>query len=130
MRIAFSKSVKYVPEWNGNHEAPQDERYTATLQPTDLATLIDMMDTFQAMGVDTSGKVETDKIDASTVKAILNQFGATLPKFVELTGLVDADDKPITVEDVVRYGPFMPLAMELLGKLAEISSPQQDDEKN
>lgn len=125
---SFSKKVTFIPEFNGNRDLPANARLSVEIKPVELGTLITMMDAFERMGM--SGQVDTADLGTDTIKTMLEQFGALLPEHCKIVGLTDASDEPIATDDVVRYGPLMPLAMELLLELSRISSPSEDAEKN
>ena len=129
MKLAgFSKKIKFVPEFNKNREQPAADQFNVEIQPVEMGTLLTMMDAFERMGV--AGEVDTEKLGTDTIKTMLEQFGTLLPEHCKIVGLKDADDNEITTDDVVRFGPLMPLAMELLLQLSQISSPSEDAEKN
>ena len=125
MKIAFSRSRTYTPTWNGNDKS--EDPFRAIIRPTDMATLIDLVDVFQAAGF--NGKVDTDDISVNSMKAIVASGAQALPRFVKIENL-HGDDGEVTIQDVVDNAFFMKLALELLAKLADFSSPTDADEGN
>jgi len=129
MKIDFSLSVPYTPEWRGNKDLPETEQVSCKLVVLDMGSLMSLVDAFTEMGI--TGEVDTDNISGDKIKPVLDQFGSLLPAHVEdFTGLYDASGRALTVEDIVKYPRFLNLALELLMKLSEISSPSDDDVKN
>lgn len=129
MKVKFSKQVKYVPTWNGNRDLPEEERISCELTVLNMGSLMDLIDSFQSLSVD--GKVDTDKVESSSMKPIIEQFGSLLPKHVvNFQGLYDDAGKAIEVAEIVEFPKFMHLAIELLLQLSSISSPSEDDVKN
>jgi len=129
MKIDFSLSVPYVPEWRGNKTLPETEQIKCSLTVLDMGSLMSLVDAFTEIGI--TGEVDTDNVSGDKIKPVLEQFGSLLPEHVTaFDGLFDAAGKAITVEDVVKYPRFLNLALELLMKLSEISSPSDDDVGN
>ncbi len=129
MKVNFSKSQSYVPEWNGNRDLPETEQVKCSLSILDMNALMNLLDSFTAVGL--TGEVDTDKVDSNKIKPVLAEFGNLLPSHVtHFEGLFNASGEAITIEDLVTYPIFLNLALELLMKLSEISSPSEDDTKN
>lgn len=129
MKTDFSKDHDYTPEWNGNKELPEDEQVKCVLSVLDMDALMALLDAFTEVGIE--GEVDTDSIDAAKIKPVLEQFGDLLPKHVtELSNLFGKKGDALTIEDVVKYPVFLNLALELLMKLTEVSSPTDEDVGN
>ncbi len=131
MHITFSKLVKYVPEWRDNNKLPDAEQFYAMVSVMDVADLLFLLDHFSEAGLE--GDVEVKDVDTKQLKPIMEACGHLLPKYVVLTNLtniVPGGLEDITIEDVVLYPYFLNLSAELLMKLAEQSSPNDDDEGN
>lgn len=129
MQVEFSAEVSYTPTWNGNDKLPEDERITCKLVVLDMNALIALVDAFSEAGI--TGEVDTDKVEGSVIKPVLKQFGELLPAHVQdFDGLYAKKGEKITIEQVVNFPKFLNLALELLMKLAEVSSPSDDDTKN
>lgn len=124
MRLNFSKTATFIPTFNGNNALSEKDRLTATLTVMDMGDLIDLVDALQrAAGGATV--VDTSKINVEGTKALITSAAHFLPKYVALSGAED-----FTMEDVVKYPAFFPLAQELLVELSRISSPTEQDVKN
>jgi len=129
MQIAFSIDHPYTPEWRGNNELPEAERFTATLSTMTVSDLMLLLDGFSEAGVE--GTVEVTSIGTEQMKPIIAQLGTLLPKYVKIHNLNRAEDgTSVTVDDVIKFPYFLNLSVELLMKLAEISTPQDDDVGN
>lgn len=124
MKVQFSLAREYTPEWNGNRELPEDEQVKATLKTLESMDLLELADALERQGVD--GEVDSTKMTAKDIKALLTETGRLLPKYVEVTG-IEGDDGPITMHQIIAYPDFMELAVELLMQLANISQPTEDD---
>lgn len=129
MKIDFSSSVPYVPEWRGNQKLPPKEQVKCDLEVLQLGDLMSLVDAFSQAGLASNAKPE--EIETGQMNPILDKFAVILPNHVKnLKGLYDASGKAVAVEDIIKYPVFLNLGVELLMKLAEISSPSDDDEKN
>lgn len=129
MKIEFSTIIPYTPTWKGNDQLPENERITCKLKVLEMGALLSLVDAFSAAGLE--GQVDTEKVKGDKIEKVLGQFGSLIPQHVEdFTGLYNASGEAISVDDVVKYPVFLNLGLELLMKLAEISSPKDDDEGN
>jgi len=129
MKIDFSSSVPYVPEWRGNQNLPAKEQVKCDLEMLELGDLMSLVDAFSQAGIGTTAKPE--EIQTGAMTPILDKFATILPKHVKnLKGLYDASGKAVGIEDIIKYPVFLNLGVELLMKLAELSSPSDEDEKN
>lgn len=128
-KVKFSREVKFTPTWDGNAELPVDERFTVTLKVAPMEALLSMVSDMQEIGMSKDGVIDTEKLGKSSTQAILDTINELLPSYATVNDL-EADDGPVTIGDVCSYGTFLPLAAEILAKLAEISSPTEADQKN
>jgi hypothetical protein len=129
MQIKFSKSVEYVPTFNGNLNLPPEQQIKAKLTVLALGDFMKLAATLQQVS---KGKDQIDTASMSVVEMqpLLELAPDFLPRYVELSGLLDADGVPISSANVASYSFFLPLIAELLGQLASISMPNQADVKN
>lgn len=127
MKVAFSLTSEYTPEWNDNKKLPEAEQAKATLKTLESMDLLELADSLERQGV--SGEVDTDKLSPADIKALLAETGRLLPKYVTIAG-IEGDEGPITIEQIITYPDFMALAVELLMELANISQPTEEDLKN
>lgn len=128
MKIKFSLSREFVPEWEGNRELPKKDRITAVIKTLGNADLMELADAMERAGMK-EGEVDTTDVPVSTTKILLEEVGRLLPKYVVLSGL-EGEDGEISIDTVVGYPTFNSLSMELLMELANMSSPDEDDRKN
>lgn len=129
MKIDFSTSVSFVPEWRGNSKLPAKEQVKMDLEVLELGALMTLVDAFTKAGL--QHQESPDDMDVAAMQPILDKFGSVLPKHVKnLKGLFDASGKAVSIEDVAKYPVFLNLGVEILMKLAEISSPSDEDAKN
>jgi hypothetical protein len=127
MKISFSEKITFVPEWKGNDKLPEDEQIKVTLKVMTMSDLLTVMDMFQASGL--SGEVDAAKVDVEKTKKVLAGAKEILPKYAEITNL-ELDTGFASIETVVHYGTFTRLAMEILLKLAQISTPNEEEQGN
>jgi len=129
MQISFSREHVYTPEWNGNDKLPEAEQFTATLKILDVGDLLFLLDAFSNAGIE--GKVEVSDVGTTQLRPILETVGHLLPKYVTVKNLRNKEsDVDIDVAQIVEFPYFMSLSVELLMKLAEVSTPSETDEKN
>lgn len=128
MKINFSHTVPYTPTWRGNDELPDAEQIKCELKVLSMGSLMNLLDAFGSAGL--KGEVDTEKVDASTIKPILEQFGDLLPAHVTIEGLYGPAGQAIDIKEIVEYPFFLNLCLELLMKLSEVSSPSDEDVKN
>ena len=129
MKIDFSVSVPFVPEWRGNDKLPAKEQIKMDLEVLELGALMQLVDAFTKAGL--QNEASPENMDVGAMQPILDKFGDVLPKHVKnLKGLFDASGKAVSIEDVAKYPVFLNLGVEILMKLAEISSPSDADVKN
>lgn len=127
MKVRFSRKVPFTPTWNGNLDLPEKEQLQAVLVPAKMGDLLDIVDAFSAVG---ETKIDTETADPKLMRQIVEACGGVLPKYVTIENL-ECDDGPLTLEEAIDYLNFTPLMVELLGKLADISTPDNKaDEEN
>jgi hypothetical protein len=132
MKVQFSKSVPFTPEFNGNKALPEPEQFRVTLTPLPLGELIAFTEVLSANKVEQvdvqadadAGKLKSE--DTAKMRSTVDAVAQTLPKYVKIVQGADGFD----LTDVVSYAQFSGLANELVQKLCEISSPNKDDQKN
>ncbi len=127
MKVKFSLSSDFTPEWNKNKELPEGEQCKAVLRTLESMDLLELADALERQGLE--GEVDTSTMSTANIRSLLSETGRLLPKYVEITG-IEGDEGPITLEQIVTYPDFMELAVELLMQLANISQPTEDDVKN
>lgn len=128
MKVRFSKSVKYVPEYNGNKDAGPEDQLTAELRVLSTGDLLNVMDALQECGV--TGPVDTERANLGNMRPVIELVPKLLPAYVSIANLKDDDGGDLTINDVVGVSFFLPLQVELLMQLSVISTPTEDAEKN
>jgi hypothetical protein len=129
MQISFSKDTVYTPEWRGNDKLAEGEQFTATLTLLNVEDLLFLLDAFNEAGI--QGEVEQTDLDTDQLKPILKSNGHLLPKYVKINNLKNSETGvDLTTAEIVEFPFFLNLAAELLMKLAEVSSPNDDDVGN
>ncbi len=129
MQISFSREQSYTPEWRGNDKLPEAEQFTATLTLLNVEDLMFLLDAFSEAGI--GGEVEQSDLAVDQLKPILKSNGHLLPTYVKVSNLKNsATGDEINIEQIVEFPFFLNLAAELLMKLAEVSSPSDDDVGN
>lgn len=127
MQFNFSKTANFYPAFNGNKALPAEEQIVCTLKPLPLTELLNLIDAIKSQGLD--GKIDTEA-NVERLKPIIKSYGHLLPQYVKIERLKAQDGAEITVQDVVDYAHFVPLASEILFQLITISSLQEADTKN
>ena len=129
MKISFSKTRKFTPEFNNNMDLPEAHRFTADIKVCEMGDLLAAVDAFKSIS---GGKdqIETSDLNAEATATLVKTVGALLPAYVTVNNLRGEDDVELTVQDIVSYGPLFPLAAELLAKLVEFSTPTAEEEGN
>ncbi len=125
MKIAFSREVKYIPDWNGNKSLPENEQCTAILIPLQMSDLVGLVEVIQEFEGGEDGEVKVPMEKAVGVLGKINH----LKDNITINNLED-ESGPVTSDDIVKFPRFMGLTMELYNQLAAISMPNEDDEKN
>ena len=129
MDISFSQEQKYAPEWRGNDTLPAEQRFSVNLTVLNVGDLLYLLDAFNEAGIE--GEVDQTTLGTDQLKPIIKSCGHLLPKYATVTNLRNAETgTDITINDVVEFPYFLNLAAELLMKLAEVSSPSDEDAKN
>jgi hypothetical protein len=126
MKIKFSRTVVYIPEWNGNRSLPQGDQIICTIKPMVLGDLVILLDVLGGMTNEDGTKTN---LTAAEATKMIEATKDILPKYVEMTGLED-DDGPVSVDQMTMYAQYMPLASEIIMACANISSPGQSTEGN
>lgn len=124
MKIEFSNTVSFVPTWNGNDKLPPKEQVKTELKVLQMGSLLGLIEAFQKAQSEDGGSKQS-------IRPVVEEFKHLIPEHVvKLEGLYDGSGKALTTEDIVSYPTFLNLTLELLMKLAEVSSPIGEDEKN
>jgi hypothetical protein len=122
MRHTFSRKIRFTPDWNGNSKLPEADQVWVLLQPLKIDDLLSLMDSLGGLKSDS-------QITTSEMMRVVVQCKDILPKYVELNNLEDADGK-VTIQSLIEYPAYLPLAMEILMKCASISIPSEVAEGN
>jgi hypothetical protein len=133
MKVKFSKTIRYTPEWNDNHLLDLGNQITFDLSPMDTNDILIMMDAFQEMtqsGAMKDGKIALDVGNIGSMKVLVERTGDFISKYTKVHNLFDSDDSPVTAEDIVKFPFYMELSAEVLAQLAVVSMPSEEDEKN
>ena len=128
MKIAFSKSVRFEPEFHGNSKADPQERFFAILNIMSTGDLLIVMDALNGIGA--SNTIDTDKIDMENMRSLVELVPQLLPKYVTVHNLFGSDNNEIELDTILKSAAFLPLQIELLMKLSVVSSPSEKSEKN
>lgn len=132
MRVKFSKSVEYIPEWKKNRDLPEAEQVRVTIKPMKMQDLMVLLDDLQRAAAD--GQLAVTDAEAPSnvvkIKELLKSSGHLLPRYATVHNLFNGDDEPVGIEDVVDYPHFMGLAAEVLSYLAARAMPNEEERKN
>lgn len=132
MQFAFARTVEFVPTFNGNREASEADRIKVKLRSLELGDFFDVVDALSGIA-DEKGEVNLELVEKkgiSTMRPLLELGTRILPKYCEVSGVLDDAGVPVTPLDIARAPFFLGLTAELLGQLASISTPKTDDVKN
>ncbi len=124
MKVKFSREVPYIPEWNGNRDLPETDQVKATIKPMKVEDLILVMD---AMGRKPGEAADTT--NHMDMGRLIKEAGSIIPRYVTFTGLED-ESGPVSMEDMMSFGAYMPLMAELLMECAKVSMPSEMAEGN
>ena len=120
MKVKFSRSITFVPEWNGNKDLPETQQVKVVMKALEMDDLMKLIDQLQHVNQDDSN---------SKLKELLGTCGNLIPKYCEVLNLQD-DTGEVTADLLVKYPWYLPLSVELLQELASISMPNEVEEKN
>lgn len=126
MEIDFSLKVEYIPRWNDNRELPEKEQCKALISTMESFDLIDMAEVLDRAGLSNSGEVDTDDLNVSQARVLMQAVSDYVPKYLELINL-NGKDGPIDIHTVVKFPKFQALCLELLMRLATDSQPDEED---
>lgn len=121
MKAGFSLVKKFVPKWNGNRDA--SEPLTVTMKMPEVGDVFSMLDVLKTQQVTTDADASSVGIERSRI--IAKECGVYLPRYIELDNAED-----FKIEDVVKYPPYFPLAIELLFELLAYAQPNEAEVKN
>ena len=129
MKYKLSKTAVFAPKWNGNLDLPEAEQVKCDLNVMSLGDVLDLMDTLEGQA-DSEGNVNSDTMDEGTTTKLVNEAVRILPKYTTINNLEDQHGEEITVKNITEFPQFITLITEILFKLIEISSPNEDDVGN
>lgn len=121
MKSGFSLTKSYTPKWNGNDQSAAP--LTVKLNMPNVEELFDILDKLATNGVE--GSVDPTKLGLKRNTQIAREAGTYLTKYVTLDNAED-----FSIEDVVTYPPYFPLAVELLFALIEFAQPSEADQNS
>lgn len=132
MKVKFSKKVTYIPTWNENSTLPVNEQVSVELCPMVTGDVMVLLDVFQSMADSemVDGKLVLTSSNAQSIKKLVESAGEFVPKYAKIFNLTDQDGSEITAEEIIKYPYYMELASEILGELAVISMPSEEEAKN
>jgi hypothetical protein len=134
MRVQFSHSREFVPEWNFNRTLPHEEQLKYKLAPMELLDLLDLLDATQQAGIiiKADGTADIGAVNADRNDLLLRRTVKYLTKYVTPAGapLIDADGIEIPFSDVPKYIALAGLGSELIGALVAGATPNVADIKN
>jgi len=126
MKVKFSRSVEYIPDWNGNKSLPAEDQIRCIIKPMVLGDLVILLDVLGGSKSDDGTNVE---MTAASASKMIEATKDILPKYVTVSGLED-DDGPVNTQQLTMYAQYMPLASEIIMACANISSPSETTEGN
>lgn len=125
MKHKFSRSVRYVPEWNDNHKLAVDQQMVAQIKPLKVDNLIRLVDALGGV----KSVADPSALQTTDLSKVVVECGDILPAHVTLSGLED-EDGPVPIEDIIQYPVYIGLAAELLMRCASVSMPSESAEGN
>lgn len=128
MKVKFSKEQKFVPEWNGNRQLPENEQMFVTIQALTLGDLILLMDGVSRAGI-TGAQLKSGEVTSTPMIGALKEINPVIVKYCKISGL-DGDDGPITIEQVCDSVHFIPLYTEIMTAVVTLSQPDETETKN
>jgi hypothetical protein len=120
MKAGFSLTKRFVPKWHDNDKADAADQLVAVFSMPTISDVFTILDALQS-----SGAKDSTKLDIQGATKIVQQAGNFLPQYVKLENAED-----FSIEDVVKYPPYFPLANELLFALVAFAQPTDSDAKN
>lgn len=123
MKAGFSLTKRFVPKWNGNADLDAAEQMVAVLKMPTVQDVFAIMDRLSAHGL--VGKQDSDLVPLAKATQLAAEAGKYLPVYIELQNAED-----FSIEDVTKYPPYFPLAVELLFALIAFAQPTEADVKN
>lgn len=121
MKYKFSRTIPYIPEWNGNRGLPAPDQIKVTIKPLTVEKLLLLMDAL--------GDMKDGQVNNTQIGAVLKEVGHLLPEHIGIVGLEDTDG-PVNVQDIITFPAYMGLATELLMQMASASMPTEGAEGN
>lgn len=124
----FSKSIRYVPEFQGNDKEPNP--FVAIITPLNMHKFFLVTEVYQRAGLSMQDKLRAEEIPVDQMREIVETLSEQVVPHIRLEGATDQDGEALTMQDVITYAPLYPLAQELYNVLLMKSAPSEDDEKN
>lgn len=122
MKTGLSLTKRFVPKFKGNQDLPVAEQLIATLSMPSVQDLFAILDRLSAAGFKSG---EASGVSVSQAGKIAVEAGAYIPKYVKLEGNED-----FSLDDIIKYPPYFPLAVDLLFALVDFAQPTEADVKN
>lgn len=128
MKVKFSRSVTFYPEFNDNRKLPAGDQIKCTLTVLNLAELAFVGEIINKLGI-TKENASSIDMNSATLKEMAKDLTSILAAHVTIENLED-DSGAVKVEDLPSLAPYMTLALEIMVELASISAPGDADRKN
>ena len=127
MKIDFLDETVITPEWNGNKDLPEVERFTVTMKALSTTHLLDLLDILSGMGIE-----DEDMSNASMKQAadIIKSTQTLIPEYCVITNLFTPAGEAIDSRVVVQDSRYLMLAVELFTSLMDVSQLNEEDEGN
>lgn len=129
MQYEFSKTTKFVPEWNKNSELEEAERVSMTLSVLSMGDVLRVMDILEGSSAP-GGNVDSNQLDMATTGKLVEYATGVLPTYVSEFANLEGPEGPVGVSDICQYPQFIGLIIEILFQLVSISTPSEEDTKN
>jgi hypothetical protein len=123
MKAGFSLTKRFVPTFNGNASLNAADQLVAVLSMPVVEDIFAILERLSAAGV--AKEDEPANISLARATNIAKEAGIYIPKYVKFENAED-----FTVDDVIKYPPYFPLATELLFALVNFAQPNETDVKN
>jgi len=128
MKIEFSRTVPFTPEFHKNRELAEVDQIKTKLKVLSLHELAFVGEVIKKLGLD-KDKGGMGEVSSAQMKEISKELSDILNGHVELSGLEDKSG-PVSLAELPSLAPYIPLALEIIIELANISSPGELDTKN
>lgn len=122
MKAGFSLTKRFVPTFLGNDKSDAAAQLVAVMKMPVVEDVFAILDRLSDAGFK---KGESDQLGLAQATKIAAEAGQYIPKYIVLENAED-----FTVDDVIKYPPYFPLATELLFALVNFAQPTEADVKN